>query len=269
MFENADIPPIARCRRRPWLTLTAAAGALLQASVASAQVSVESFRDRIPDDGFAASVEGRLTGNSGNTSGLSAGASSFFGGRSDPHLGFLALAGNYNRYSSEVEAENYFGHLRYNYELVERLFMEAFAQVEHDLFKRLHLRRLLGTGPRFRILETEPVRAYLGTAYMLELESLESTQGYPASDSTAHRWSNYLSAVYRADDRITVSVMGFYQPRFDEISDYRVLLLSSAEFQIDERLSSGLHLNYQYDSAPPPEVRPADVSVINTLGLRF
>jgi hypothetical protein len=116
--------------------------------VAKAQVSVEAFRERIPDDGVAAAIEGRLTGDTGNTRGISAGASTFFGGRSDPHLGFLALSGNYHRFSDEVEAENYFGHLRYNYELFPPMWWEAFAQVEHDRFKRLQLRQLVGTGPR-------------------------------------------------------------------------------------------------------------------------
>jgi hypothetical protein len=159
--------------------------------------------------------------------------------------------------------------LRYNYQLASRSWLEAFAQVEHDRFKRLQLRRLVGAGPRFRILDGQAVRAYLGTAYMIELETVEVSETSPASDSTAHRWSNYLSAVYRADERVTLSVMVFYQPRFDDFSDYRALVLSSAEFEVSDRLGAGLQLNYQYDSMPPSEVRAADVSVVNTLSLHF
>lgn len=236
---------------------------------AFAQVSVESFRDRIADDGISASIDGRLTGDSGNTRGVSAGVAAFFGGRSDPHLGFLAASGNYNSSFGETQAENYFGHARYNYALAPRLWLEAFAQIEHDRFKRLKLRRLVGSGPRVRVLDAEPVRAYLGTAYMLEFETLDASETSPGSDSRAHRWSNYLSGVYDADEGITLSVMAFYQPRFDRFADYRVLVLSSAEFEINDLVSASLQFNYQYDSLPPPDVRPADVSVINALGLRF
>jgi hypothetical protein len=234
-----------------------------------AQVSVESFRERIPDDGVAASVDARLTGKSGNTNGLDTGAAGFLGGRSQPHLAFLALAGDYKRYDRETQVAEYFGHLRYNLGLASRLWLEAFGQVEHDEFRRLVLRRLLGTGPRVRLLDTEPLRAYFGTAYMLEVETLAAEDESPRSDSTSHRWSNYLSALLKVHDRITLSVMAFYQPRFDKLSDYRVLALTSAEFEVTPTLSSSLQFNYEYDSHPPSGVRRADVAVVNVLGLRF
>jgi hypothetical protein len=104
---------------------------------------------------------------------------------------------------------------------------------------------------------------------MLELESLDASDDSPPSDSTTHRWSNYLSAVYRTDERVTLSVMAFFQPRFDAFADYRAVVLSSANFEVSDRLSAGLHVNYQYDSRPPADVKPTDVSVINTLGLHF
>lgn len=148
--------------------------------------------------------------------------------------------------------------------------VEVFAQVEHDRFRRLTFRKLLGTGPRFALMQGEPLAAYLGTAYMLESETLDVQAG-SGDDSAplAHRSSSYLSLLAQPDDRVTLVSTTYFQPRFDEPSDYRVLSVTAAKFAISKLLTAGLTFTLRYDSEPPTGVQRTDAELNNTLGLVF
>ncbi|MCA9596528.1 MAG: DUF481 domain-containing protein [Myxococcales bacterium] len=237
---------------------------------AAAQVNVEPMRAKLEDDGLGGSVDARFAGRLGNSEGLTAGGDALIGGRSEPHFGFLALNGDYSRLNGSVQLARYFAHARYNFTLATRWWWEVFAQVEHDRFRRLTFRKLLGTGPRFALMQGEPLAAYLGTAYMLESETLDVQAG-SGDDSAplAHRSSSYLSLLAQPDDRVTLVSTTYFQPRFDEPSDYRVLSVTAAKFAISKLLTAGLTFTLRYDSEPPTGVQRTDAELNNTLGLVF
>lgn len=61
----------------------------------------------------------------------------------------------------------------------------------------------------------------------------------------------------------------FLQPRFDQPSDYRVLIIAALKFEIVPRLTAAIGATLRYDSAPPSDVRGLDLEVKNALGLSF
>ncbi len=242
----------------------------LFAARANAQVNIEPLRAKLPDQGVAGAIDARLDGRHGNVDGVTAGGSLLLGARSEPHSGFFAASGDYAEFSGEVKSARYFAHLRYAFTFLPWLWGEAFGQLEHDRFEKLTQRRLIGAGPRFRLVKTDTFSAFYSTAYMLEHEQLDLPPSAPDDRTTlAHRWSNTLAALFKPDDRITLSQALLFQPRFDAFGDYRILNVTSAEFAITKLLTASIVINVRYDSEPPTTVEGTDYEVVNELGVRF
>ena len=242
----------------------------LWARPAAAQVNVEPMRAKLKDNGLGGSVDARFAGRTGNSEGIAAGGEALLGGKSEPHFGFISANGDYSRLDRTTQLSRYFAHARYNYTLATRWWWELFGQVEHDRFRRLTFRKLAGTGPRFAALNNETFSLYLGTAYMLEAETLDVQAGSGDDDSTlAHRSSNYVSLLAQPDERVTLVSTTYFQPRFDEPSDYRFLSVSSAQFAITKVLSAAITFTLRFDSDPPAGVKRTDAELNNSLGVRF
>lgn len=140
-----------------------------------------------------------------------------------------------------------FFHFRYNYKIKHWLRWEAFTQVQYNKLIGLRMRYLLGTGPRFKLVQIEKFKTYLGTLYMLEYEmnndkSQKLLQG---------RFSAYLSFSIRPIKTIEFISTTYYQPRFDEIKDYRIATENAILFKFHRILSFGMNFKLNYDAAPP------------------
>lgn len=261
---------IMKCKRRRHLGLRTLGVCLLLSVPGLGQVNVEPLRAKIPDDGIGVAVDAAFNAKSGNTDAVGAEGSGFFGARSEPHLGFVATSGEYARFAGELGTQRAFVHARYAHTLRPWLWAEAFGQLEHDNFSRLTLRRLLGLGPRLRLLSSDTAMAFFATAYMLESEALNIP---PLSDderdTLSHRWSNTATLILTPDERVTVTTTLYFQPRFDEFSDYRLLGSCTTEFAITKLLTAGVAISLRYDSRPPSDVERTDFGVHNKLGLRF
>ena len=59
------------------------------------------------------------------------------------------------------------------------------------------------------------------------------------------------------------------QLRFDDPSDFRVLHDSFVSFTITKMLAARISWTIYTQSVPPPDVKPYDVEVKNTLALKF
>jgi hypothetical protein len=161
-------------------------------------------------------------------------------------------------------------HARYNYQLTSRLWYEMFGQIQNDLFQRLRVRNLWGTGPRYALYEGESFHTFVGLAYMFESEVIDPpSEGYDPSSSTAHRLSTYVSVSYAYLKIMTAGLTVYLQPRIDAPSDARSLVEGATSFTITPTLSSKVSLTLRYDSEPPTDVRPYDLEIKNSLTLTF
>lgn len=245
------------------------AAAVSAGSTARAQVNVEPLRRQVKKQGFSGSVQSSIDGSTGNTEGITAGGGLLVGVGGGPHLVFLNATGDYSRINGTVLVDKSFAHLRYNYELLDWLWAEVFTQIENDRFRRIQDRELLGTGPRFGLLQGEEVSVYYGTAYMLERTRLNAEIAGSSRSTIAHRWSNYVALTYQVGNRVQLTNSTYYQPRFDDFSDYHLLSVTGLDFKVTQVLHTQVSSSVRYESRVPQGVKTTDVDVKNSIALKF
>ena len=103
---------------------------------------------------------------------------------------------------------------------------------------------------------------------MHEHSDLDSAQAEPGQ-GTAHRFSNYASLTLRAHPKIIVTSVSYVQPRFDEPSDFKILSVTQADFEIAGMLHSRVDVTVRYDSVGPADVSSTDLEIKNGLELVF
>ncbi len=173
------------------------------------------------------------------------------------NYGFLKGAGN-------KFVDNTFLHLRYNYKLNSLIRWEVFTQYQKNVITKIKSRYLMGTGPRFKILSNKIIRMYAASLIMFEHEK-EST---PAK--TEHndiRSSTYVSFTITPNNYLELISTSFFQPRLNNLSDFRILNQIGVIAKAGKRLSLRINWNYLYDSSPVPGI-PSDNYAFST-GLEY
>ncbi len=234
---------------------------------ARAQVNVEPLRQQLKEDGWGGRVQASVATYAGNTEGAILGSASFFGLRGQRNILYAVLNGDYARLNGAVSVAKWFAHSRYNYELSGSLWWEVYGQIESDRFRRVALRELAGTGPRFALLQTPVVDLFYGVSYLYEHEDFSTKEAN--ADSTAHRLSNYLAVSVRAQERIMLSNVTYAQPRLNRPRDVDLLSVSSANFTITKRLQSRIDAVVRYSSVIPADIDRFDLELKNSLELLF
>lgn len=241
---------------------------LLTTTNAPCQVNVEPFREHLVD-GFGMRVAGSSTVRGGNTQGIELGVNVLVRYRSGRHFAYATGSGDYARYAQETTIAKAFGHARYNYELTRWATAELFAQAERDEFRRIQVRELVGTGPRWTLASAEVFSLHWGQAYMLEYTERDSSARADGEQDIAHRLSSYLSVQLEVHERIAINSVTYYQPRLDDWGDYRILSMSGATFEVTERLASRVDVTLRYESHVPFDLKPFDYEAKHSLQLSF
>lgn len=251
---------------------TPATRTLLQASLllvigaaslpAQAQiVNVSSLAGKAVKDGLSGSANLSLNYQQGNTQLVLAavGATAFYRFCGNTFLltadGAYGLNGPPGEWKEDPFRERTFEHLRYRRDMVDKVSWEAFVQHEYDRWRRLRLRALFGTGPRFDLELSKDSHLAVGVAYMAQLEELLEPQGAdPVGTHLEHRLSSYVSLSYRINERSAISGSGYLQPRLDAFGDLRALLDLALVVGITDSLGLKVTYTVSYDSAPPATV---------------
>lgn len=169
---------------------------------------------------------------------------------------------------SQVETNEFlntgFQHLRYNYRADSLWTGEAFAQAQYNKPLKLDLRLTLGAGPRFTALNGEKMRVNLGTALMLERETI--TNGPVLVEG---RNSSYVAATLKFSALASLTAVVYYQPKVFDASDHRVAFEGGLVINVTKRLTLEGRLNLLKDSAPPEGVNELTYSWNNLFGYRF
>jgi uncharacterized protein DUF481 len=245
------------------------AALMLAEASAHAQVNTEPLRQQVAQNGVGARVRASATTYAGNTRGVIFSSSALLGGRSARNVAYLVLTGDYTRLNGALSVARWFAHLRHNYELHSWLWWEEFAQIESDRFRRVALRELAGTGPRFGLVQAEAFEVFYGASYMYERTRLDTEDRSRRGEGSAHRFSNYLALTLRAQERITLSSISYVQPRFDEPSDVSVLSVAGADFAVTTLLHTRIDATFRYDSVAPSDVKRSDFELKSSLELVF
>ncbi|MDH3651174.1 MAG: DUF481 domain-containing protein [Saprospiraceae bacterium] len=157
-----------------------------------------------------------------------------------------------------------FIHLRYTRDLDERTIRwELFTQLQRNTIRLLHMRALLGGGPRFKLTgESEKFKLYFASLYMFEYED-----EIEFSTHRNHRQSSYLSFTIAPNDAVRIISTTYYQPLWSDFSDFRLL----TDFNLSVKLTTWLTLTSRFyhlrDSDPPGDAPDTTYRFVN--GLRF
>ncbi len=236
---------------------------------ARAQVNVEPLRQQITARKFGAHISASTSTYAGNTKGVVFGGSALMGGRTARNFGYLDVSGDYSRLNGATSVAKWFAHLRHNFELSQRIWWEEYAQIESDRFRRVQLRELLGTGPRFALWQSDAFELFVGISYLFEHTQLDSADADPQGEGTVERLSNYVAVTFKPDDRILLSTVDYVQPRVTRFDDYKLLSVSSAAFTITTHLQSRVDLTARYESFTPSDVKGTDLELKSSLQIVF
>jgi hypothetical protein len=236
-----------------------------------AQVNIEPLRKKIRDEGFSGSGEGSLTGRLGNVEGVIATAVGQIGFGGRKNILFLHARGDYTKLNNRLLTAKSFAHLRGVHTLVQDfLWAEAFVQTQSDAFLLLRNRELYGAGPRFAFFRETAFGTFVGLAAMLEYERIAPAPGAPDDPVTFFaRASAYVAAQIQTDDRVTLSLTAYAQPRFARPSDHRLFVESQLSVAVTKHFAVRLYAQWRYDSEPPTTVETTDVEIRNALTLTF
>ncbi len=171
---------------------------------------------------------------------------------------------NYGR-SSEVEDVND-GHLHFRYtrSFGAGFFGEVFQQTEFDKFQDLNARYLLGTGVRQRLFEETKHSLFVGAGVFYEKEELQDS---PNQDNP--RGNFYLSYVFAKPKEYSASIVTYYQPNTERISDHRVRLNMGLETYFGGHFVQQWSYSLSRDSAPPVGVRRTDSKITAQIGVTY
>lgn len=162
-----------------------------------------------------------------------------------------------------------FLHFRYNRKLNKYLRWEAFSQIQNNAITLVKFRGLLGTGPRFKLRDTEKFSLYAATLYMFEYDE-EGTSSNALIYRQEHRQSSYISLTWRPQKtNFECIATAYYQPLWSNFSDYRILLDLNLKFKIATHLSYSTVVNGMYDAFPAEKIPQTIYSISNRLSWDF
>ena len=162
------------------------------------------------------------------------------------HLVLFKNQVNFQKIEDEKFDNDAISHLRYNYRFHNRISWEVFVQGQYNKVSKIDFRGLVGTGPRFKLTNSEKYKFYLGTLVMYEQE--EISDGSEIQRNL--RSSGYLSFILYPTETITVVSTTYYQPRLSELSDFRLSNQSSLVVDLFKDLAFTINYSFAYDKTP-------------------
>lgn len=219
---------------------------------------------------FKTDLDLSISGSSGNSERSKAAINAQFSWQYEKSI-HLAILGYQRGESNNVRSVNKtFSHYRYIYQLNKIMDLELFAQLEKNEFTRLSYRGLLGSGLRFSVGESEHHHAFLGVGAFYSKEKVEFISGLTDHGEKEFGRANlYFLSKYKLKPTINFSNAIYYQPRLNQVSDYRALLRTKLDFKINKNLSFRLSLDIEHDSEPSQSIKSTDTSYMSGLKFNF
>ena len=221
-----------------------------------AQVNIESQRFQ-NKEGFSSFLSLGSEIKKGNNDVFDLKASGRLDHRNKSHHFFFVVSYEQGEANGEEYKNSSFIHVRETHMTFGAFGFELFAQAQNNQFNDLKLRQLLGGGLRLEHKKEKSYVISMGLGAMSEYEELISSVG----EGYTFRSTNYISARKEMVERkVILFLIGYYQPKFFDFSDYRILSDAGFEFKIQDQLSVTNSMRFSYDSRPPSEITTYDLS---------
>lgn len=227
-------------------------------------INIEKHRKATDTTGFAGSagVKGAYFKNVDRILSLKVNSDVQFKTQKDLYL----LYGEYDIIQSDETTFNQAAllHFRYNRKFSSFLRWEAFTQVQYNEISKIALRWLVGTGPRFKLLEVEFLKVYLGFIPMYEYELRLTVKDKIARDL---RLSNYLSFTLNFNEYLKIISTTYFQSLPYNWTDTRIYSDAKLMIEVNDNLSVEITYLYGWDPYPVKEV--PHTLIESAIGLKY
>lgn len=214
-------------------------------------VNIQPFLRSKAKDGFSTTVDFAMNWKTGNTESLDVEGGLAGRYKTGKSLYLAILKGAYGDTKGVADVNEIFSHLRYRYQFTNFWGFEIFTQYEYDEFRRIDTRALIGLGPRITPVSLNSFELSIGSAYMYEYnKNREGSYSDSGDVNKYHRWSNYLNLDFKLDKTIDLFLTVYYQPRFGDFNDYRILNDNSLSIKIKPWLKLVNSFILAYNSRP-------------------
>lgn len=162
-----------------------------------------------------------------------------------------------------------YAHVRYIHALDKNDWCaELFVQTEQDAFKDIKARSLAGAGGRWRFLNSEEWgKGYAGLGGFYE--KIDYTHPQRNANENNTRINSYIAYTKSFPNASKLSYLGYFQPKFEDLSDYVSSQTLELIIPIYGKLNVGLTAKYAYDSRPPIDIQKKDTAFMTSLLLEF
>jgi hypothetical protein len=181
------------------------------------------------------------------------------------HFVLSLTAYNFAKASNQNILNDGFQHLRYNYDVTDKIVWEVYTQGQYNERIRLRLRSLAGTGFRFKIVRKGATRFYLGTSYMYEQTQFRDT----TVPFVNHRLSIYGSFSRKIGNSGRFASTTYFQPILTNPRNMRWTSDNALSFPITKKLAFRANLNLTYDTDPRLPASVPDLIYSWTNGIRW
>jgi hypothetical protein len=249
------------------LFLVCSAGAVSHAQIVNVQPLMSGGEET---DGFRGEVGGSLTLKTGNVALILANTSALLSYQIAAHKLISSSTAVLGMKSGDTFMERIFTHLRHQASITGWLTWETYGQVATDRFRRLSLRGLAGTGPRFGLIEGPAVSFALAASYMFEREMLnESAFSDSGAAQNGHRISMYLTGKFILNPLLSAVHTTYYQPLLTDPLDFRVSSETNLNVKLSDALGLSVGFSLSYDSRPPEDVSDLDTATRAKISYSF
>jgi putative salt-induced outer membrane protein YdiY len=220
--------------------------------------------------GISGNVSGSFSSKSGNTEKdeYSLGLRLQYD-EGERYLTWGTMTYNYGESQGTTNEDRTYAHLRYIHNLNERKWCgELFLQTEQDEFKDINDRSLVGAGVRWRFFNSsEWGKGYAGLGGFYEM--IEYAHPLLNAEEENERVNLYIAYTKSFAQASNLSYVGYYQPKFDDGSDYVVSQTLELIVPIYGKLNLSLTAAYSYDSRPPVGIDQKDTALNTSLVWSF
>lgn len=146
---------------------------------------------------------------------------------------FLINDFDYLKTNNELIKNYNLQHIRYNYHLSKRIVFETFLQGQHNQALDLNYRINYGLGLRFKIIQSNSFKTYLGTLLMREENILKKTNYYKNGTLT----DLYMTTYIKFNEKISGTNIFYFQSFIDKDFNHRFLDELELSFIVSKKIT--------------------------------
>lgn len=225
-----------------------------------------------PEGGFGGHLYSDFSLSSGNVdlitwgAGGGVGYSKLFANKKITQSSIGIRGETYQAFSKgQAFARSYFASISSVHMLSESFGGFSYLQYESIKFQSVKARVTTGLGATVTFMRVAGFTIWASAGPMFEQEDVDNEGRHQITRAATHMAIRYISE----DRKIGIQTAIYYQPKLDQVGDFRLLSASELELGITKKFSFYARFELSYDNQPPVKVKDQDILLRNGFKWRF